>query len=516
MIVRLAALILIAGSAALAQETPATSAENPIDASVNVVWRREGVVPADRSEDAEFLRRVTLDLTGRLPTPEETAAFLAERTPDKREKKIDALMASPAFTDFWAARLSGALIGKTPAEIQYYINRAAFENWMRERLRARVGWDVIVTELLTSDGLPGTRAEGTFLSQFTTVGGGQITLKVDDAAGKVSSAFLGIRLRCAQCHDHPQDKYTQEDFHSLAAFFRGAPQMRVAGVPPLKIEGQMEVAPKLLGLAPPKGGLRQGLARLLIGHEQFARAFVNRLWAYLFGRGIVHPYDDFNPQRRVPALEVLDAVARELRARKFDIRWLLRTIATSRVYQRTSRGANDRAAAQLELFARARTRPLTPEQLWNAITQATQLERASIDKESMERLGLPAGPREQNYATLRQWFLELLTKGTPPDQAESLTSYTSNHQLVLQFMNFRSPIWAGLRAGSWGRLHRVLRANREHVAVLNELFMATLSRRSTSAEQQRLLRHVGAMGREPGFSEVFWVILNSDEFVFNH
>lgn len=520
---RAAVCILMAAAAAVGQDP--TPGPHPVDAGLERLWTDQGVAPAPRSNDSEFFRRLALDLTGRIPTPEAVRAFIA--APD-RPPAIDRLLQSADFLDFWSQRLTNALLGYA-RDAEYLTNRAGFQAWMRKQLEEDRGWDSICGDALTASGDPVRRPEVSFIAQFVEPGPEAQRLKVEDLTGRVATAFLGLRLRCAQCHDHPSDRWTQEDFYGVVAYFqrtggtvgeRGAVGVRTSRTP---IGYRFEhwtsaLQPRFLGgRAPETDNLRVELSEVVTQHDQFARAFVNRIWAYLFGRGLVDPYDDFAPRNRAVAPQLLEDLAAWAREKRFSVKSLVRLIVTSQAYQRTSRADGD-ATAQERLFARSATRPLAPEQLWNAIEQATMLRESDLDRKAISRLagGTQAlASAVPTYELLKNWFLGMLVRTSNPDAPANLGRYSANVQQVLVAMNAQSPIWSGIRALGGGRLDKLTLLSDDPGPIVEELFLACLGRLPYDGERERTRHHISLRGKK-GMEDVFWALLNADEFIFNH
>ncbi len=534
-------LLALAVLAPLAQDpstrfVPSGQDPNPIDAAMESLWKEQGISPATLCDDADFLRRITLDLVGTIPTADEARAFIESKDADKRTKKIDALIASDAFLDFWSSRLAAALIG-FPRDYEYNVNRGGFQKWIRERLADGAGWDAIAQELITAGGTIKDKPETSFIAQFLDFNERGLRLKVEELTGKASSVFLGVRIRCAQCHDHPHDRWTQEDFFGMVAYFQktdGSGDYNAIGVKtqkkPVKrkFEGwKGELVPKFIGLgAPESENLRLEFAEQLTKHDQFARAFVNRVWACFFGRGIVNPYDDFAPQFKPVAPAALDGLATRFRESKHDLKWLIRTVATSKTYQRSSRATNGQdAALQEKLFARSRVRPLTPDQLWNAIERATNLSKADVDLKAIRRMvGTdPAAMAQSGREMLKRWFFTLMARTSNPDAPAALGTYTANVQMILRALSVDSPLWSGVRPLGGGTLDDLLLYDDQPESVIAKLYLSAVGRRPTEAEVRRCMNHVERRkeeltknGKERGLEEVFWALINTDEFIFNH
>ncbi len=475
-------------------------------AQENIVDRHLG--DAAPAEDHVFLRRASLDIAGELPDPDAVRAFLADASADKRARRVDELAASEAFAKFWARRLTAAWIGYPTGDLQLLVDHEGFEKWLRERLAANASYEEAAREALTASGLTQNRPEASFVNQFAYANDqGEYGVRIDDLTAKVGSTFLGYRLRCAQCHDHPFDRWTQEDFYGLAAFFRRTGISRAGlGVTdkPKAVTYAFEswkgpLEPRYLDGGKPEGdALRADLARLMAKDRQFARAFVNRAWAWFFGRGLVDPYDDFAARRRGSPL--LEDLAGDFERGGYDLRRLAREIARSRAYQ--GRGAA--------------LRPLAPEQLYGAIASATLLEEARVDARDVKRLAGPVEPYKPPRVRLRAWFVAMIARTSEAGSPAALHTYTANTQQVLRTLSPASLIYTGARAKGEGRLDRAM-AGREPDGVVRELYLAALSRPPSERETARALARAGAKDGAPeAFERIFWALLNCDEFIFNH
>ena len=476
------------------------AADNPVDRHLGALWREHGVSPAPRTGDAEFLRRASLDLTGTVPSEEDAA-----RPPADRARLVDALLASDAFAAHWADRLGHSLLGYPRDLEDHRINRPQLHGWLRARLAADAGWDAIVRGLLTATGDFGADAPVSFINQFTAFIKDAPVLRPEDVTAKACEEFLGIRLRCAQCHDHPFDRWTQADFLAMTAFWRrtgfGAARTLERADKPFayEVERAPLPGPRFLDGAAGRDDPAD-LADRVVAHPQFARVFVNRVWACLFGRGLVEPWNDFSPSRRPVAPALLDELAAAWRRENFRVRWLMRTVVLSEAYGLSSRAADAKA---LPLFAAARVRPLAPEQLYGAIARATRLAGAPIDVDRLRRLaGAQAHLPHDPHDALRAWFLRMSVQTSSPESPHAPSRLTANSLHAVHMMIVDSPLYDGARA----RLKEL--AGRPPAEAAAELYLATLSRRPTAAELKRI-------AGEP-LEDVFWCLLNCDEFVFNH
>jgi hypothetical protein len=449
--------------------------------------------PAD---DFEFLRRISLDLIGRVPLPAEIRRFTADADPGKRRRKIDEMLASPEFASFWSSRLADGWMGPLPVSDAGSQART-FRSWLRERIEksdARIG--DIVRDLLTASDSVHPRASA-FVARFIEYTPRGTELRIDALTGDVAYAFLGVRLRCAQCHDHPVDRWTQEDFWGMAGFFAKTDAQRQGGVRDEKepqryaLEGQTgKLSPRYLdGTTPESGAWRTELAKRITADPLFSRAFVNRVWAWLLGEGLREPVDRMTESGTSSTPELLDALAAQFSGQGTDLRFLVRTICSSQAYQRR----------------RARLRPMTPEQHFESVSVATDLPKAAAEMSDdliLSVLGGGNGTGEhKKYRIFRRWFLSAAPGGI---------------RQVLHTLNRDFPLFAGTRAAGPGRLHDLLRSEPDS-RVVEELYLGTVSRFPSEPERARALDHVARKGsREAAFEELFWALLNSDEFLLNH
>lgn len=526
-----ALLILLSavGAEARRDEDPHSSAI--IDRHLSEYWEEKGIRPSARAGDMEFLRRVCLDLVGEVPTPLEIREFNADNKPDKRRRKIDALLKSSWFAWSWSERMRNYLLGY-PRAFDYFTNRKAFQSWLYKELRrpdARI--DGIVHQILVGSGGRDSGAAA-FLSQFLQFQSGGTSLRIEQVAGRTATSFLGIRLQCAQCHDHPRGKWTQEDFAGMAAFFTktsydmtgfggtGSGLVDLENPLPVKFEGlQGKLSPKFLdGSKPESGDWRGDFADMVTASPLFARAFVNRVWAWFSGKGIVDPLDDMNEKRKPAVPGLLDALARDFEAHDYNLRHLARTICNSQAYQLTSKRAGGDDPRVERVFARARIRPLTPEQLFQSISRATDLLKARQDDDAIWELlgGQNRTGETKKYYVVRRWFIEMLVKTSDEEAASNFSAYSANIQQILHALNKDLPLFAGTKSGTGGRLQSLLEEKTDEDVVV-EIFLSTVSRYPTPRERGRCLTHVKrTRDRRKAFEEIYWALLNTDEFIFNH
>ena len=361
-----------------------------VDEQLAALWAAQRIHPVGPSSDAEFMRRVYLDLTGRIPSVTEAREFLEDQSPDRREKLVDRLLAHRDHATHLAAVWRQILI-PDDVDLTRYGGAAKFEEWLAERFADNKPYDQIVNDLLLAKGR--VQESGPLLFYAA------LRLNPEELAARTSRAFLGVRMECAQCHDHKLDPefMTQHDFWSFAAFFarisrpRGKMEMTS---PVLAVRDNKQgdvtipdtdevVRPRLPKMAADLEDTAEGpsrreeLANWLTSpnNGQFARATVNRVWSQLFGRGLVEPVDDMRPDNAPIAPEVLDAVSRDFAASNFDLRRLLRALVLTNAYQLTSRSEDDDPSRAL-YFAQMNVKSFTAEQLYDCIAVATQ--RAAV------------------------------------------------------------------------------------------------------------------------------------------
>jgi hypothetical protein len=476
------------------------------------------VPPSPPSSDAQFLRRVSLDLTGEQPTPEQVRSFLAETDPDKRVKRIDALLASRDFVRFWQIKL-GDMLRITSSRLGN--GASAYQTWVGAQLAANTPWDAMVRTLLTALGEPGTRD------------GGPVNYVMNDPdpklqAEQTAQRFLGIRLRCAQCHNHPFDVWTQDDYFGLAACFAkvgptggGGPMM---GRQKVKInpKGQVEHLrthqpsnPRRLDGEPitvaDNDDPRVPLAAWLTAPDNpfFARAAANWVWAQLFGRGLVDPPDDLSRSNPPVHPELLDALARHLVAHKFDLRDLIRTIATSSVYGLSSGTApgNER---DTRLFSHHTPRLLTAHQMADALAQATDVINRYPDR--------AAGTRAIEVTDPATASTILDTFGRCSRTADVCASTSTPPMSLRQaLLVIGGDVIEAKITRLDGYLANLLELRPEPDEIVENLYLRTVCRLPTDEE----LHHWSStLKRAPSLREaaedLFWSLLNSREFAFNH
>lgn len=482
-----------------------------IDRHVEARLTLDKVQRVPQADDAEFLRRVFLDLHGVVPKPEEVVRFLDETDPDKRSRLIDELLDSPQFGeyfgDIWRKSLLSPLVNEERTRTE------RFAGWMAGRFNANDGWDRIAYDLLTATGKMEDNPAVTYLIE------GRNPLGVTDLTDLTSRYFLGVRINCAQCHDHPFVEWKQQDYWGMAAFFtqiqtpRRAKQVYMLGVqddPTLTLatlagsdmlDGFQDRPPTFLGgeksSADAEKPYRVRLARWMTSAENphFAKAAVNRLWWHFLGRGIVTPVDDMHDGNPPSHPELLDALTADFAKSGFNLKRLCRAIVSSRTYQQTSR-PGEQADAEAKVFARMSVKSLTPEQLYDSLETI---------------LGPPAKtPGITARFGARHEFCQSFSAEGDPEP----TRYDRGIPHALRLMN--SPQFAGRSLHAL--VNRLSSAGRSGEEIVEALFLTILARRPTPAEQQMVTEHLKDADGTPqaAYRELAWALLMSSEFALNH
>jgi len=526
-----ATLHLIADDAVSQQRSARDDAQrlaDRIDDLIAKKWSENDIVSASPSDDSEYLRRVWLDIAGKIPTAADSQDFLDEKSNNKRQRVVEELLNGPNYVvnsaNFWRA----VLIPEAETNFNTRFMLPAFEGWLRQRLDENKAYDELVSEILTLP-LSGTNVLRN-RNNFNPIAFYQSKeIKPENLAAATSRMFLGIRIECAQCHDHPFDTWKQNDFWGYAAFFAAMqrePQRGSNGFlsslkelfnrRTLTVPGTDEVvkATFLTGESPkiPTGtSARMMLADWMTSKENpyFARTAANRVWGHFFGIGIVDPVDDFSELNPPSHPELLDLLATELIEHDFDMKFLVRAITASRTYQLTSSVRSEDDDTSPRLFSRMAIKGMTAEQFYNSIAQAV-------------------GTHETFDEAQQGRFRATSTRGRFMDQfSDSNSGPTERQTSVLQalsMMNGRLVTDAtGLESSRTlaGILDYPGFDNRRRIEAL---FLATLNRKPRPEELERFAAYVESESVDKeadeksgkAISDVFWTLLNSSEFSLNH
>ena len=490
-----------------------TAAANAVDEHVFRKLRAARTQAALPCTDEQFLRRVHLDLIGVLPTPKEASAFLDDPAPDKRNRLIDQLLERPEFAAAQASMWADVL--QVDAQTMEPKGAALLGRWLRAAFAEHRPFDGVVRELLTADGATFTVPAANFQL---------IAPQPHLVAEKAAQVFLGVRLQCAQCHNHPFERWSMDDYYGFAAFFGQVGKKR--GLDPYEFviwnraDGEVRnlkngavMPPRLLGAGlakvDPGSDRRQVLASWICAPDNpfFARNVANRLWARMFGRGIVEPVDDVRIGNPPSHPELLDALTALLIEAKFEVRAVLRTIAQSRSYQ-SALAAED---ADPALFAGLKPRRLAAEPLLDALSAATGVPT----KYPGVPLGAPATAVDAGRNSVR--FLDAFGR---PGRDSACTCDRHDDPTLGQTLHLINGDTVSSKiADGQGRLRKALAGKQAPAAMLEDLFLAAYSRRPKDSEQSRLLPLVqtpDAKANAAAWQDIYWSVLNSKEFLFQH
>jgi hypothetical protein len=486
---------------------------NYVDGHVFTKLKMMSIAPSDLCTDQEFLRRASLDICGILPTPEETLAFLKSTAPDKRSGLIDRLLQRSEYADFWTLKWLDVLRSNRRTIQVKGIH--VYQDWLHEQIERNTAFNQIVRMLVTAKGNTSANPPANFF---------RIARDPQSLAETTAQLFFGIRMQCAKCHNHPFERWTQDDYYSLAAFFarvRQKPDLSEGGTGAEYIyadragevvqprTGQV-MAPKYIGTtkAAPGGDRLETLADWLTASPYFSRSLANRIWFHLMGRGIVEPVDDFRDSNPSANDELLDALAKDLVAHHFDMKHLIRVIVSSRTYQLSAQ-TNSSNKDDAKYFSHAVTRLLSAEQLLDAVCSATGV--------GEKYPGMPAGTRAAQLPDGEVNNVFLKTFGQPARElaCECEREGDSNLAQALQLIN--GPTINDKVRSPGNRLGKLLAEKAPASEMLTSLYLAALSRSPDADEVKTALAHVQrATDKRKAWEDVQWALVNSKEFLFRH
>jgi hypothetical protein len=498
-----------------------------VDRMIREAWASANIKPSRIASDDEFMRRAYLDVLGRIPNIVEAKAFLSSKDAGRRAKLVEYLLANPDYEKNFATVWKIVLIGRQNQGQN--IDEKALRDWLRRQFADNRSWNEVAYELISATGNNKTNGAANFVMSH-------LEMQAVPLTSITTRVFLGQQIQCTQCHDHPSNDWKQADFWGINAFLKGiktevvrtenAAGMSVVDhveltdnpVDPSMAFSSFERRDARMGIAFPTflDGrkvqpardvvLRRELAKLITdpSNDDFAKAFVNRMWGHFFGRGFVNPVDDFGSHNPSSHPELLDKMAQDFKASKYDVKQLIRWIMNGEAYNLTS-AATPQNEKDETLFSHMNLKPLTPEQLFDSLLVATAAHKA--------------GGGGDNTAKRNDW-LRQFQFAFGNDEGEEGSSFQGTIPQALMMMN--GPLMAqavGCQPGSF--LNDLLQAARGHGGavdsyVVNHLYLAALSRYPTPHEMEAGRHYFANFPDTVGVMEdLFWALLNSNEFVLN-
>ena len=486
---------------------------NYIDKLVDAKLQKLRITPSPTCTDEVFLRRAYLDIVGGLPSVEEYQRFMANQSPKKREELVDELLGRKEFVELWVLKWAELLQIRSSNQLSYKAT-LQYYNWLQDRIARNVPVNEWVIELLGASG-------GTFKNPPTNYYQNETDiLKVTE---NVAQVFMGMRIQCAQCHNHPFDRWTMDDYYSFASFFsqigrKGADDPREVvvfnsgGGDVRHPVGGRVMAPKFLGgAAPDTAGKdrRQVMAQWLASPDNayFGTNLANIVWAHFLGRGIVDEVDDVRVSNPASNQELLDELGRKFTEYKYDFKKLVRDICTSRTYQRAT-ATNPSNELDTRNFSHAAIRRIRAETFLDCITQVTTTQNKFP--------GLPSGARAVQIAdgTVSNYFLTTFGRATRETVCACEVRLEPTLSQSLHLLNGET---TGNRIKQGDLVGKMLAAKKTPEQILEEVYIRCMSRKPAADEIARLMALVnGEADKKKALEDAFWAVLNSREFMFNH
>ena len=528
------ALLLLAASSVSAEDenprpNPSASVVEEINLQIRSTWTDNEVQPSPIADDTEWVRRVYLDVVGHIPALEDTEKFLADKDKSKRKKLIERLLDDPGYTRNWTTIWTNLSIGQqTPQRV----SRDGMQKFYREAFGKNRPWNEIVMDLVTAEGHFEENGATNFLLAQMQDQDDRVQL-----TAKATRLLMGMQVQCTQCHDHPYNDWKQEQFWQFNSFFRQVDKKEHRKFDPKvgrMVDDYSEIVPVdfsgpvyfekrngLMKVAYPfyfgtevdpnrSTDRRKELAKLMTAGERpmIALAFVNRMWAHFFGFGFTNPIDDLSKHVPVTHPALFDHLAEEFVKSNYNVKDLIRWITNSDAYQLTSRGTkkntlDNPAIGETALFTHVYLKPLTAEELYDSLIIATNAHKSGRSN------------WEQADAQRREWLQQFVRAFGTDDGSES-SSFDGTIPQALMMMNgelVRDAV--SIKPGS--HLHDLMTGKGTEVQKVNRLFLTALSRQATKTEMAMIQRQLQG-DTEPlvVFQDLFWALLNSNEFIFNH
>jgi len=492
------------------------SPRNYIDELTVDKWKKLGLTPTPSCDDATFLRRVTLDANGRLPTAKEVREFLADQNPNKRSEWIDRLLDSPEYASYFALRWGSILRNSNLAgadQASY-----AFHNWLKDMLARNRRYDELVRGIIAASG---EWQDAPAINWYWQSRDDQLHQVTADTA----QVFLGQRLQCARCHHHPYERWSQDDYYGLAGFFTRLGRKSFGQPPPYFASATVTTGEKnpRTGKVPepkylsgdsakfsPEEDPRHGLVDWMAKPENpfFAKSLVNRLWGHFFGRGLVHEVDDMRATNPASNPQLLDALAKDFIEHQFDMKHMCRVMLNSNVYQLGSE-PTDGNKKDRQNFARYYGRRMIAEVFLDSVDQATGAKTKFNGVASSARaVDLP----HENFGS---HFLDTFDRPRRVTGCECERSSGATLAQVLTLAN-SDDIESKIADGQ-GVIARLIKDQTPHDEIVDELYLGSLSRFPTAVEKTKTKYFVDSIeNKTEAYQDLLWTLLNSREFMFNH
>ncbi|MFN0051005.1 MAG: DUF1549 domain-containing protein [Planctomycetales bacterium] len=501
---------------------PEVESWNFIDRFIFAKLRKFNIVPSELSSDAEFLRRICLDLAGTLPPPERVREFLASTEPNKRNQLIETLLQSPEYVDYWGFLFSDLMRATFVTSNNAEMTKA-YEDWVVNSIAANKPYDQMAREKIAATGFSAPARNLQYVGE---------PLPPEQLMAEHIRIFWGKRLDCAQCHNHPFEIWTQNQFWGLVAYYGGLEELRGSkvffdrldrdwGKPVAHPRSREKVSPTFVDGTPLPANEqlspRARLAEQIIASPDFAETAVNRIWGYLFGRAIVAPVDDFRATNPPTHPELLDALARDFRARGHDLKQLIRTIVQSRTYQ-LSGASNDTNRGDKLNYSRALPRPMEAAVLLDAISSVTGIDehfKYHPMAGGPDRVPAP-GTRaiQMNPDLCPSQFMDVYGRSMRKQAPLGPPEPTLAQALHM----WAGPTYTAKIAEKGGRLDKLLAKEASDAAIIDDFYLAALTRPPTNEEQSQLLGFLAGRQerREQTLQGFVWALLCSGEFATNH
>ena len=505
---------------------------NPVDDAVFKKLSGLGIPASASSTDEVFLRRLFLDTAGILPTPSEVTAFLADKSMNKRAIMIDKVLDRPEFVDFWTLQLADIFQNRKERDHDVRGTKGvrAFHSWLHDQVRTNKPWDVLCSEILTSTG---TTSENPSVGYFIVTVGEQREAHRSEVVASMAQSFLGTRIGCAQCHNHPLEKYTQDDFYRFSGFFSRLRMDRKDpkdGVTTLFANLKDDEQKRPLGVTQPRTGEflnprpidrtpvetnketdpRQALAKWMIdpANESFHGALVNRVWKHFMGMGLVEPVDDLRSSNPPSNKELWAYLKSEFIKNKCDTKHLIRLVLNSQTYQLES-GTIPGNETDTRFYSHYYPKRLGAEVILDAVSFSTGI------PENFP--GYPEGIRAVQVPdpSIRSYFLSVFGRS---ERVTACACERSEEVSLPQLLHLQNGQWIADKMGNpKGKLKTLISDKRTDNEKISEMFLTTLSRLPTEKEAAALVKELAkSTSKEEFYQDAFWALLNTVEFSFNH